>query len=76
MHTTTQQRQPQQFGRLARQAGYFLPVEVMLSNTGYYVGTCSDKDGPVSRESREYFKTAHEATIALVRGTWTQREAA
>ncbi|WP_446498740.1 hypothetical protein [Escherichia coli] len=41
---------------------------------GYYIGTqCSE--GPVSRESEEYFKKYEQAERALKNGTWTQRHA-
>jgi len=60
-------------GRLAAQAGYRLPLKVLRSAAGFYIGTSGDF-GPVSRESREYFKTDIAAKEALESGNWTQRQ--
>ncbi|ALD41917.1 TPA: hypothetical protein ACH9RZ_005718 [Escherichia coli] len=61
-------------GILAAAAGYTLPLEILKSGRGYYIGTqCSE--GPVSRESEEYFKKYEQAERALKNGTWTQRHA-
>jgi len=49
-----------------------LPLQVMKSHAGHYLGTCDD-DGPCSRES-EYFRSAAAAQSALDNGTWTQRD--
>jgi len=51
-----------------------LPLEVLKSCAGFYIGTCSEELGPVSRESAEYFKTQDEANTALATGSWTQRQ--
>ncbi len=57
-------------GILAAAAGYTLPLEILKSGRGYYIGTqCSE--GPVSRESEKY----EQAERALKNGTWTQRHA-
>ena len=49
-----------QNGILAAAAGYTLPLEILKSTRGYYIGTqCSE--GPVSRESEEYFKKHDQA---------------
>ena len=61
-------------GILAAAAGYTLTLEILKSGRGYYIGTqCSE--GPVSRESEEYFKKYEQAERALKNGTWTQRHA-
>jgi hypothetical protein len=43
----------------------------MHSAAGHYIGT-RDHDGPVSRESCEYFRSETKALRALARGGWTQ----
>ncbi|MGE4593390.1 hypothetical protein [Alcaligenes sp.] len=64
--------QPASFGHLAMiHHGKFLPLEVLLGAAGHYIGT-RDIDGPVSRESREYFRSYAAAQRALKRGGWTQ----
>ena len=62
-----------------------LPLQVLGSKAGFYIGTFLELDltlemdempeffGPVSRESEEYFSTAEEAQAALDKGLWTQR---
>lgn len=62
-------------GQLARQAGFCLPLKVQPSARGYYLGTADD-DGPVSRESVEYWTSEEGARRALagqVGKDWTQR---
>jgi len=60
-------------GLLAHAAGgHNLPLQVLQSAAGYYIGTFND-DGPVSRESVEYFPTREAASYALETGAWTQR---
>ncbi|WP_337261511.1 MULTISPECIES: hypothetical protein [unclassified Serratia (in: enterobacteria)] len=60
-------------GPLAREyVGISLPLEILRSAAGYYIGT-SDAEGPVSRESLEYFEDAAAAQRALDTGCWTQR---
>ncbi|ECG8633443.1 hypothetical protein FNN91_21010 [Salmonella enterica subsp. salamae] len=59
----------------ARFAGLSLPLQVLSSGAGYYIGT-QNEDGPVSRESVEYFSTQSQAENALKQGTWSQREQA
>lgn len=62
------------FGQLAlRCIGKVLPVQVLRARTGYYLGTCDREDGPVSRESEEYFATEEAAAQACASGAWTQR---
>ena len=61
------------YGQLAYEfCGKRLENQVLKSNAGYYIGTCSE-DGPCSRESLEYFRKEDEANTALKNGTWTQR---
>ena len=62
-------------GMLAAQAGYTLPLPVLRSVRGYYIGTRCD-EGPVSRESVEYYRDHEQAAQALENGTWTQRTCA
>lgn len=59
-------------GMLAAEAGLQLPLQVLRSHAGIYIGTADD-EGPVSRESVEYFPTEGEAHRALAKGTWTQK---
>lgn len=50
-----------------------LPLEIMRSNAGFYIGT-SDGELPCSRESVEYFRTRDAAEQAIESGSWTQKE--
>ncbi|MFT0140857.1 hypothetical protein ACEK07_46970 [Alcanivoracaceae bacterium MT1] len=64
----------QQTGYLAvRYCGLSLPLRVLRSGAGYYIGTGSDDLGPVSRESEEYFSNRNTAEAALKTGSWTQK---
>ena len=64
--------QQSSFGHLALiYAGKHLPLEVLHSAAGHYIGT-RDIEGPVSRESAEYFRSSAAAQPALHRGGWTQ----
>lgn len=69
------QRMPRgPFGKLAREElGERLPLEVLKSAAGFYLGTASE-DGPVSRESLEYWPSSAQALHALAVGDWTQRD--
>ena len=61
-----------QSGHLALiHCGKFLPLEVLHSAAGHYIGT-HDTEGPVSRESSEYFRSYVAAQRALERGGWSQ----
>ncbi len=60
-------------GKLAREAGYRLPLTVLKSAAGHYIGTAND-EGPVSRESLEYFSSSQEALNALETDGWSQRD--
>jgi len=62
-----------QFGEVAKHyLNRQLELQVLSSENGFYIGTC-DEDGPVSRESMEYFAGRDEAERALASGTWTQK---
>lgn len=65
----------EKFGKLAQQYGHDLPLKVMRSNAGFYLGTSQD-GMPFSRESAEYFETQGAADEALATGKWTQRPTA
>lgn len=65
----------QSTGMLAAVSGFHLPLQVLMSGRGYYIGTANN-EGPVSRESEEYFRTRGSAVRALENSTWTQRERA
>lgn len=63
-------------GLLAREyGGASLPLEVMQSAAGYYLGT-SQGGMPYTRESVEYWPTEDQARRALEAGedAWTQRD--
>lgn len=60
-------------GKLAAQCGFNLPVSVLQSQAGFYLGTANEL-GPVSRESMEYYRKRADADQALANGSWTQRE--
>ena len=49
-----------------------LPVQVLKSAAGYYLGT-EFEGQPVSRESVDYYRSAGAAKTALDEGTWTAR---
>ena len=60
------------YGQLARRwCKLELPLQVLQSNSGFYIGT-ADGDDPVSKESVEYFQTHAAAQQALQDGAWTQ----
>ena len=66
--------------QLARQAGKLaleyckvqLPLQVLRSAAGYYIGTFDDESGPCTRESVEYWAKREDAKEALDTGFWTQ----
>lgn len=64
-------------GKLAREyCNKRLPLQVLQSAAGFYLGTV-DEEGPVSRESAEYWRTEAQAAKALAGKPgedWTQRE--
>ena len=51
--------------------GKRLPLQVCHSAAGHYIGT-RDTEGPVSRESCQYFRSYAAAQRALERGGWSQ----
>ena len=59
-------------GKLAASCGVQLPLEVLQSNAGFYIGT-SEKGMPFSRESVQYWPSAEAASDALSTGAWTQK---
>lgn len=58
---------------ISRRFGFNLPLQVLRSANGYYIGTAND-DGPVSRESVEYWGSLQAAADALKNQRWTQRQ--
>lgn len=52
--------------------GKRLPLQIRHSATGHFIGTADD-NGPVSRESIEYFRSYQAAEQALSTGRWQQR---
>lgn len=62
-------------GKLAASCGFNLPLQVMQSAAGFYLGT-SEFGMPFSRESEQYWPSQEEAEDALEKGTWTQKEVA
>ncbi|MCO1673345.1 hypothetical protein FA459_28440 [Pseudomonas aeruginosa] len=44
-----------------------LPLQVLMSNAGFYIGTL-DEEGPASRESVEYYPSRDLAQQALDNG--------
>ncbi|WP_186207403.1 hypothetical protein [Burkholderia gladioli] len=53
-------------------AGMDLPLQVLRSAAGYYIGTAHAGES-VSRESHEYFTTHAAAADALANDSWHQR---
>jgi hypothetical protein len=61
------------FGLLAKiHADRELPLEVLQSAAGYYLGTW-DEEVPFTRESEEFFASEPAARNALSCSAWTQR---
>ena len=61
-------------GLLAKEIlGLTLELTVLKSGAGWYIGTF-DNEGPVSRESVEYYQTESLADQALEQDLWTQKE--
>ncbi|GGY79571.1 hypothetical protein GCM10011613_25550 [Cellvibrio zantedeschiae] len=50
-----------------------LPLQVLESAAGFYIGTANE-EGPVSRESVEYWRKKELAELALREDLWTQRD--
>jgi len=60
-------------GYLAAQwCGQILPLSVLESSSGYYIGTV-DEGLPCTRESAEYWGQEKDALNALTSKKWTQR---
>ncbi len=60
-------------GLLAKEClGLTLELQALKSNAGWYLGTV-DKEGPVSRESEQYWSTKEEAEEALRTSQWFQK---
>ncbi|WP_271963889.1 hypothetical protein [Pseudomonas aeruginosa] len=64
-----------QYGKLAlAHLSLELPLQVLMNkNRAYYIGTF-DEEGPVSRESVEYYPSRELAQQALDNDTWSQLE--
>ena len=60
-------------GKLAASCGFQLPVQVMQSNAGFYIGTM-EFGMPFSRESVEYWPSEQDAKDALKNNSWTQKQ--
>jgi len=64
-------------GPVSYQCAEFLGMQVALavceSAAGFYLGAVSPTEGPLARDSAEYFATREEAQAALASGSWTQR---
>ena len=61
------------YAKLALEFGLRLPVQILQSNAGWYLGSANE-EGPVSRESLEYWPRRELAQTALTEGHWTQYE--
>ena len=66
------------FGQLALTAGEKLPLEILQSFAGFYIGTqFYDPEiecmAPFTRESIQYWKSKEAAEEALRSGLWTQK---
>ncbi len=48
-------------------------LAVCESGAGFYLGVVSPTEGPLCRDSVEYFATREDAQTALDSGSWTQR---
>jgi len=53
--------------------GLPLPVQVLKSAAGFYLGAFGSDGSPYTRESVEYWKTEAAATAALLTGQWSAR---
>lgn len=60
------------YGYLASRIGIYLPLLVIGSDEGFYIGTW--QNGPITRESKEYFSNGKSAQQALNSNNWTQFE--
>lgn len=55
-------------------SGLRMPLQVLPSAAGWYIGAASEELGPVSRESLETWSTREAAVRALETDDWNQRE--
>ncbi|MCY1391814.1 hypothetical protein D3C76_297780 [compost metagenome] len=70
---STAQARVESIGYLAlAYTGKRLPLCVLRSHAGHYIGT-ADNGGPVSHESVDYYPSQHDADHALTTGRWQQR---
>ncbi len=53
--------------------GIDVPLVVLRSAAGYFIGAEDENGSPLSRDSAEYYRTHEEATRALEEGSFTQR---
>ena len=60
-------------GILAKQAGRCFPLKICKSHRGFYIGTLNE-GMPYTRESQEYWGKEEQATAALQKGAWTQKQ--
>lgn len=65
---------PYGYGQQAKEVGRMLPLQVLESGAGFYLGTVDEEGFPCSRESVEYWPTQEDATLAAETGDWTQRD--
>lgn len=49
-------------------------LQVLESQAGFYIGTYDPAEGPVSRDSMEYWPTRQLAEQVLETGNWTRRD--
>lgn len=62
------------YGMLAeRDCGKKLPLKVLESHAGFYLGTFDEEEGPCTRESVEYWPTREKAERAFAECEWSQR---
>lgn len=57
---------------IRQRLGFNLPLQILRSARGFYIGTAND-EGPVSRESVEYWRKQEAAELALRHDLWTKR---
>lgn len=50
-----------------------MPLQVLYSAAGFYLGTLDEGRMPLSRESKEFWPSRERARDALQSGEWTQR---
>lgn len=53
--------------------GLFNTLEVCDSDAGFHIGRWNENEGPISRDSVEFWQDEQEALDALYSGTWTLR---